>query len=107
MKIDMTTVLLALDGKPIPIGPGEDSLNSTLRTIVENALLSPLRGDENVTGAKKAEMFILAMRAHTEDQCDMKAEEITMVKERIGRAFPPLIVGRAYEILDPTEAKEA
>lgn len=99
MKIDMTTQILDLDGEPIP--QSKDGPITTLRSVVEGALLAPMRGDENLAGAKKAELFLLVMRVHTEDECEMKAEEIVTIKDRVGKLYGPLVVGRAYAILDP------
>ena len=73
MKIDVTRQLYDLTDEPIP--------DATLRQIVTNALLNPLRGDDNLDGAKKAELYALAFRIHNEDAPDLKAEEIAQMRE--------------------------
>jgi len=94
MKIDVTQILRDLDGKPI-------DENATLRKACLEALLSPLKGDENMQGADKQALFALADRVHAETSPDLAIEEWAKIKDRIGRAYPPLIVGRAYAMIDP------
>jgi hypothetical protein len=65
------------------------------------ALCGVLRGDEGLGGAEKAKLFALALRIMQEDAPDLEIEDRSVVKERIGRAFAPLIVGRAFEMIDP------
>lgn len=98
MKIDVTAPILGLDGLPLP---SENGTTATLRTLIHGALLNALPDDAKMLdGTKKAHLFTLALKAN-EDVIDLKAEDITLIKQRIGMAYPPLAVGRAYEILDP------
>lgn len=98
MKIDVTRAILDLDGRPVAI-EGEPAL--TLRSAIVNALLTPLKGDEALNGPSKLKNWLLAQRIHGDDSPDMKAEDIALVKERVGRGYTALVVGRVYEMLDP------
>ena len=93
MKIDVTVPMRNLDGEPVP--------DSSLRLIITESLLGVLRGDEGLDGPRKADLYALAFRIHHDDKPDLKAEEISLIKERIGRAYAPLIVGMSYKLLDP------
>lgn len=93
MKIKVTEAIVDLSGKAIG--------DLTLRSVCNEVLLGQIPGDESLGGAKKAEMFALAMRIHDEDEPDLKAEEISLLKDRIGRGYSALVTGRAYELLDP------
>lgn len=93
MKIDVTPVITDLEGKPIE--------GVTLRKVICDSLLLPLEGDEKLSGEKKAQMYALAVKTHNEDQPDFRAEDIAEIKARIGKRFAPLVVGRAYALLDP------
>lgn len=114
MKINVTAEILDLDGNPIPEKPpGVMALaepkvaNKTLRSVATLALLEPLRGDENLAGDKKARLWTLAMRVHNEDYPDLDLDDVKLIRDRIDLAFPPLVVGRCREILDPKPAAAA
>jgi len=73
-----------------------------LRTLCTQALWNPLKGDESASVEQKTKCAMLAVKIHGEDVVDLSAEEISLVKERINRAYPhPGIVARAHELLDP------
>lgn len=98
MKIRMPVPLLDLDGKEIMAPDGK---RFTLRHAVQQALMTVLESDRNMTAADKVRAFSLALKSQADDM-EASAEDITFIKDRIGRAFPPLVVGRAFEMLDPT-----
>lgn len=102
MRINMTSPIMDLDDKPLM---GSDEKEATLREVVQGALLAQLPDDQNVSGGFKAKLFNLAMKVK-KDNPDLTAEEIALIKERIGVACLPLVVGRAYELLDPPAEKE-
>lgn len=93
MKIDVTRCITDLEGNTIE--------GATLRRIVCDALMGEIVGDDKLPGERKASMFALALRVSQEDAPDLKAEEIALIKERVGKACRTLAVGRAYELLDP------
>lgn len=94
MKIDVTQSILGLDGKPV-------SEDATLRKVCTESLLGVMKGDDAMGGADKAKLFSLAMQIEQEDAPDLSIEDWGKIKDRIGRGFAPLIVGRAYELIDP------
>lgn len=103
MKIDMSAVLTDLDGKPIFEADAQGQPTTkplTLRIACRGALLSPLRGDDALTGEQKANFFALALLVG-QDAPELKIEQVATLKERIGKGYSPLIVGRCYELLDP------
>jgi hypothetical protein len=102
MKIDFATSLLDLDGQPLQ--DGEEAV--TLRKIAVNALLATLIVDghtpENLSGEAKIRNALLAEAIHTaKSAIDLKAEDVVLLKERVGRAYQPLLVMRAWALLDP------
>jgi len=100
MKLLKNTPIVDLKNNPII-----DDLNDilTIETICLNTLLAPLKGDENRDGAFKANMFKIATKISSSEEVDLTAEEVSLLKSRIGLAYPALIVGRAWEILDPSD----
>lgn len=87
--LDLNGQLIQHEGKPL-----------TLTTVAINALLANYEG-EQISGQMKADRMQLAMRIneHPTD-VDLPTEQIAKLKELIGRAFTPLIVGRAYALLE-------
>lgn len=99
MKIITTTKILDLDGNDIIMpgpqdAPGRPML---LRDVIAQAMLV---NDDGIDATQKVHRFELAM-ACREDEVDLSAEDVTLLKAVIGRHFPPLTVGRAFQILDP------
>lgn len=96
MLVDTNAPILGLDGRPLEVAGDV----VTLRTIIQGALLATLPEDSKMPGARKAELFRLALAANA-DSVDWKAEDVALIKDRIGQVSTPLAVGRAYELIDP------
>lgn len=92
MKINFSQTIKNLNNKDIEDNEGV----LTLARIATNALLA----NDKVEGTEKMKRFTLATKIHEGGVQDLKPEEVTKIKELVGEGFPPLIVGRAYEILD-------
>ena len=57
---------------------------------------------KELKGEEKVERYALAMKIYKSDGLvDLKSEEISLLKKLIGRAYGPLTVGQAWEVLDP------
>jgi hypothetical protein len=97
MKVDFDTVLRDLKGTAIKDGDGEFTLGAASAT----ALLSPYPDEQNLDPKDKVRRYKLATKIADGGEVDLSIEEIADLKKLIGKAFPPLVVGRAYEILDP------
>ncbi len=102
MKININETIKNIKGEAIKDGETKEPL--TLKTICTNALMGTYEEEKKVSGAEKAKRFQLAMKIQSSNgEAVLQSEEISLVKELIGRGYPPLVVGRAYEILDPKE----
>lgn len=97
MKIDVTAVLLDRAGEPMRNEAGA----FTLREALITALDAPLDTDKALTAAQKLEMHRLALRIYEQDEPDLAAEEVVLLKARVGAGFRPLVVGRVFEMIDP------
>ena len=83
----------------------------TLRRLCEQTLINPTLDIDERTGREKPmkedemmELYSLLKEIHdAEDYVDLKSEKITMLKKMIRKKFPSsvLLVGRAYDLLDP------
>lgn len=96
MKIDPAAAILDLNDEPV-ISEGKPL---TLRVVMQTALISPLRGDEDMKADDKVRAFNLAVDAKAPEM-EITAENMTFLKARIGRAYAPVVVGRAFALLDP------
>jgi len=123
MKIDFNYKFTTLDGKIIPEEPdqvqeGEDGKKKTKKfppftlrkACVDVLLMTELDGNGRpiqLKGEEKVKRYALAMKLHNSNGLvDVRPEEQVLLKKLIGRAYGPLTVGQAWNILDPHEAAE-
>jgi len=93
--LNLNQVLVDLDQQPFADG-------ATYKTVILSSLLATLPGDEKAGAKEKVSLFQLSMKVHDQaDDCDLTSEEITLIKDRVGRAFAPLVVGRVFALIDP------
>jgi len=105
MELNLNQVLKTLNGSDI-ISPPErgekEGKPFLMRTVCINALLEPHQDDKNLTGEKKAERYHLAMEIYkTKGKIDLSIDDIKLLKDLIAKMPSPLIVGQAFDILDP------
>lgn len=98
--IDFGTIITDLKGEPMKDG----DITITLGYIATSALTNIPTG-ENPSGKEKFDRFLLATKC--DGQVELKAEEIALIKDMIGKLCPPLIVGRSWQLLDRAEQQEA
>jgi len=104
MKIDFGQELLGIDGKPIMDPQSQEAIR--LNSVCINALMGQLEEDSKVAGEKKLARWTLACRVQNgKGPIDMTAEEIADIKDRVGKAFAPVIVGPAFLALDCKDRK--
>lgn len=96
MKIDFSKTLKSYDGKDIT---GENG-PATLKEISLNALTATLRGDENMSGMEKFKLYNLAIDIHKNPEVDISVENVSSIKDRIGKAYSQVVVGAAWSILE-------
>lgn len=75
---------------------------ATLKTVVFEALnvAGRLRGDETMTVADKLNIYRLNNLIVQGGVIDLPAEDLAFLKDRIGKAMPPMVVGKSFEMLD-------
>lgn len=96
MKVNMTTPLKSFSGEILKEGDEE----IVLRQIVINALMVD-DSQDRTPAEEKFNRYMLAQRVHNDDEVELTAEEVSRVKSLIGKFFNPLVVGAAWNILDP------
>lgn len=101
MKVDFSTVLNDLLGEPLK----EDGKPFTLSMACCTALMTPAQDEPNVAAETKVRRFKLATAIIQGGEQDFSIEDVAELKKLIGKIFGPLVVGRAFEILDPVPAE--
>lgn len=98
MKLDMTEELIGLDKATIPVS-AENKTPLTLRLVAISALQANF-DHEQVGGDEKLKRFNLAQKCYENDTVDLPANEIMLIRQLVGLAYSPAVVGPAYKILD-------
>lgn len=99
MRRNMEQVILDLNNEPVMDPLTKKAL--TLTTASLNALLATYDDERGLTGKEKADRMQLALKINKRpSEVDLTAEQMTKLKELIGKAYGPLVVGRAYEMLE-------
>jgi hypothetical protein len=125
MLIDVTVVLKDVKGEPFyemkkypnpkyigtqetPDEPLEHARKNdvTLRSVCVSVLDSIIKEDQGLSGQKKRDMGTLAQLINDKDNVDFKSEEITLLKKRIGQICSPVLIDKAWNILDPKSEDE-
>ena len=101
--IDFKQTLIGADRKPI-IAP-DTKKPVTLGDIAGAALMNTIDDDRTATGADKFKLFVLAQKI-LDNKGPFTVEDIALLKQRIGKAFGPSMVGPAWNALDPAMAQE-
>lgn len=97
MKIDTGYVFRDLDDKEIVIA----GKAQTFGVVACQALLSQLDQSTNPSGDGKMARYALAMKIHNNNPVNLDLDELKILKDLIGEMFLPLIVGQAWELLEP------
>jgi hypothetical protein len=98
MLINTNTVITNLVGEPMKdMDANGEATDATLKSTIVNALLSPVQKEQ---GTEKVKKYELAKRIYEADEIELTAEEITLIKSRVGDTFVPIVVGRVFEMLE-------
>lgn len=106
MRIDVTQVLMDLDGKALvneDSKPGPDGkpvrTELTVRAVCRAVLTLPLRGDEP-DGVEKYRRGGLAYKIISENTPDIESEDIAMLKKLCGLGYTTAVVFPFYNALE-------
>lgn len=107
LALDFTAPLTDFDGKPIPNCPTPAPCDKVLMLgdAAAIALLAPdAPNGPQTAGDEKVKRFQLALKIRGAKDVKLSAEETALIKAQIAKDYPPLIVGRAWALLDPAAA---
>lgn len=96
MQIDFSTPILDLKGNTIKDGENDFLLS----TVACNALLQPYQDEQNLNATEKLRRYKIATKVSDGGVQDLSVEDVAELKKLIGKGFPPLVVGRSFDILE-------
>lgn len=105
---DFTAPILDFDNAPASACPPSEPACGkvlTLSDVAVASLMGAFPDERDLSGDEKIKRFALAMRVRNAKDATLTAEEISLLKKLIGKAYGPLVVGRAYPMIDPGEKK--
>ena len=92
-----------LFAQPILDEDGEEVKEGSFRTLRSTCcacLYAPVEGDEKLAPDKKSELAFFALRIQHKDEMDLKSEQIALLKDRVGKLAPKLVILRAHRLLE-------
>lgn len=111
-KVDFTTILLDADNEaitvcvdnPTPLDDRDCKARRplTLGMVSMRALSAPEQGLAPEESLKRGQ---LAFNVYTSKAAQLTVDELAMIKRLIARAYGPIIVARAFPLLDPASTK--
>lgn len=118
MLVDFTQEILDLDNKQLLIDQyscldtngniiivnGQPKMEGgrplTLAIASADALQTPFKGEESLSGDKKLERFKLACKIHGEKlPIEVTPEEVVLIKDLISKKYAVVVYGRACDML--------
>lgn len=99
MKVNVTTVLKAIDGTPLL---DENKKEVILKNVLVNALMNV--GADEGSGEDKLKRYLMSQNIfNATDSVELSAEDISKLKELVGKGYGPIIVGPVFQLLEGKE----
>lgn len=95
MLIDMEQIILDFQGNQIK----RLDKPFTLRDACQEALAASYQDEGNLSGPEKFNRFNLGLKLSAA-QVNLTIEEMSKIKELVGKAFGSIVVGRVYNFLE-------
>ena len=100
MKRNFDKVLTTFEGEEMKIA---ENKMATARVVIDDALLAE---DPKMSGTEKMKNFVLAEKVHKTpngESVELSTEELTIIKNSVGKIYKPLVVGQVYRIIEGEE----
>lgn len=97
MKVQLGKELVDLEGKVINAADGNPAI---VGKICIEALLATYADEAQLTGEEKIKRWELAVKIKGQDFIELAAEEIALIKQLVGKAYNPMVVGQTWEVLE-------
>ncbi len=106
--IDFTRTITDFNSDPIDDqismqSNGGCKVELTLGRAAAHALCMNFSDEQNVDGAEKFRRGKLAFEIRDAADRDVPAEDLTLIKKLMAKLYSPMVIFRAYQMLDPAE----
>lgn len=112
MKVEgLNTVLTDLHGEKLklpPLSGNGESVDATASDVIYRSLVFETRSDSDATSKDKYERFNIAKKVvkAADGELNLTTAEWTIVKDRVGKMFTPLVVGAIFDLIEGTESTD-
>lgn len=107
MRIKLKQPVLNYENKPLTAQNSSETMN--FFDVFINALNGQLPNDI-LTAEVKNRIYQISKKIYKSDEPNFTTEELSLIKERVGKIYAPMIYGRVCDLIDgtgePTEPKE-
>lgn len=97
MKINFSAPILDMEKNPVK----EGDKDVTLGMVSCTALLATYPDEKELSGLEKVRRGRLGEIAFNGGEKEISVEDAALIKSLIAKAYPPLVVMRAYDIIEP------
>lgn len=98
MKLDFSKALIGIKGVPLKKAGSDEDVD--LKHIAVEALLAQFQDEPNLPGEKKMKRYALAEKISVPGEVELEVEEVALLKDLIGKAFGPAVVGPAFKVIE-------
>jgi hypothetical protein len=98
MKLNVNQVLTQYNGQPMMDVDNGKTIEATVKLALVNAVASPVQSDKMIDKIRKDELAIRIYKADPE--VELTAEDVVLIKERVGEMYAPVIVGQIVRMLN-------
>lgn len=100
MLVNVDVNLKNMDGQVMKDNDGAgNAIDATLKLAIVNAILVPAQQGKQESGVDKVTKYELAKKVFAGGEVELDEKEITLIKDKVGEVYPPLIVGQVFEHL--------
>ena len=99
MKRNFNTTIRNINGEEMPDSAGKPV---PMRDACLSALLVPQEGDDKLDGVRKCDLVTLAFKINKDEEVDLSAEDIVLLKQRIVKVpyNTHMVVYRVHQFLE-------
>lgn len=94
MMINTDVKILQITGEPVKDDKGN---SATVKSVILDALSTPI---QNEMGDVKFRKYGISKKIFDNEPVDLSAEEISLIKELIGKFYAPQVVGFIWNYLE-------
>jgi hypothetical protein len=96
MKKNFKVEIKDIKGEVIKNDKGQPTL---YKDMIVDALLAIYQGEQSLDGVAKLQRYKLAIKVQNDEE-EFAVEDITLIKNLVGKYATPLVVGQIYEFIE-------